>query len=65
MPRYRISFSLETFGFDYFDADNLEHAKELIRKVSEFDIDEDELPAYNRKTMGGEHRWEGEIEEAD
>jgi hypothetical protein len=63
MPRYRIAYSLESFGYDYFDADNLEHAKELIRQVKEFDIDEDDLPSYYRKTMGGEHSFESEIEE--
>ena len=63
MARYRVGFSFEQYGYYYFDAESLEQAQDLVEQVERFDIDEEDLPSFNRKINGGQHEWISDVEE--
>lgn len=65
MPRFRIGYSEESYGWYYFDADNAEKAQELIELVEEGELDADDLPAFYKKENGGQHEWINDLEELD
>lgn len=63
MPRFRVGFSEENYGYYYFDADNLQHAQELIEQAENYEIDIEELPSFNQKTNGGQWELQKPLEE--
>jgi hypothetical protein len=65
MPRFRIGYSEESYGWYYFDADNAEKAQELIELVEEGELEAEELPAFYKKENGGQHEWINDLEELD
>lgn len=48
MPTYEIWYDEQVSGKIYFDADNKEHAQELLDEMSE----PDDLPNFSRKEKG-------------
>jgi hypothetical protein len=52
MPKYFIRFDVREDWKGTFDADNLEHAKELVRQLAEDEIGTDELPNFDDRNMG-------------
>ncbi len=65
MPRYRIGFSEEAYGYYYFDAPNAEEAQRLIDQVEQCELDIEDLPSFNRKTNDSQHEWINPLEEAN
>ena len=63
MARYRVGFSVEQYGYYYFDAESLEQAQDLVERVERFDIDEDDLPSFYRKVNGGQSEFISDVEE--
>jgi hypothetical protein len=63
MPRFRIGYSDESYGWYYFDAENAEQAQELIFLVEEGELDVKKLPAFSHKENGGQHEWINPLEE--
>ena len=63
MPRFRIGFTEESYGYYYFDAPSIEDAQKLIAQAENFEIDLEDLPAFNRKTNGSQHEWLDALEE--
>lgn len=59
MPRFMVYYSTGEWGKAYFDAENIEHAEELLQEVMNGDLSPDELPAYNYSIKGGDG-WEYE-----
>ena len=53
MPKYRISFSREEFGFVYFDAESEEYAEVLIEQCERGERDLEELDGFEFKIKGG------------
>ena len=64
MPRFVMMVNEEYCNKWGFDADNLEHAKELIRQVEEGEIDYESLPNFYDKNYSIETTFD-EIEEVD
>ena len=52
MPKYFIRFDVREEWKGTFDADNLEHAKELVRQWAEDEIGTDELPNFEDRNSG-------------
>jgi hypothetical protein len=52
MPKYFIRFDVVEEWKGTFDADNLEHAKELVRQLKEDEIGTDELPNFDDRNSG-------------
>lgn len=65
MPRFRIGFNQNEYGYYYFDANSVEEAEKLIEQVQLFEIDVEDLPSFNRKTNGSEHEWLDGLEQVD
>lgn len=64
MPKYFIRFDVRESWKGTFDADNLEHAKELVRQLAEDEIGTDELPNFQDRNMGIDIEvYEGSLEE--
>ena len=53
MPKYRISFSREEYGFVYFDADSEGQAEQLLEECERGDRDIEELVNFEFKIKGG------------
>ena len=49
MPKYRIYYTEESYGNIIFEADTLEHAKELYNQVFDGETFPEELPNYQRR----------------
>jgi len=54
MPNYMTWYSLGEYGKLWFDADNEEHAKELLRQVVEGELSMDNLPNAQTSVKGGD-----------
>jgi hypothetical protein len=54
MPRFVVMVKEEYWNKWGFDAENLEQAKELIRKVEEGEIDYESLPNFYDKNYSNE-----------
>jgi hypothetical protein len=65
MPRFRVGFSEEAYGYYYFDAKDMDEALDLMEKVEQFEIDVEDLPAFNRKVNGEQHEWINPLEEVN
>ena len=52
MPKYFVKFDVREEWKGTFDADDLEHAKELIRQLNEDEIGTDELPNFEDRNSG-------------
>lgn len=65
MPRFRIGFSEESYGYYYFTADNLEQAQQLIAQLEDCEIDVADLPEFYEKVNGSQHEWIDPLEEVD
>ncbi len=52
MPKYFIRFDVVEEWKGTFDADNLEHAKELVRQLKDDEIGTDELPNFDDRNSG-------------
>lgn len=62
MPRYVIMVNQEWVSKWGFNADSLEHAKELIEQVEEGEISAEELPEFYEKCYSTDTTL-GELEE--
>jgi hypothetical protein len=56
MATFEFWYSETIDSKGWFEADSLEHAKELIEKVREFEIDVEELPEFFSKEKGNERQ---------
>jgi uncharacterized protein with ACT and thioredoxin-like domain len=64
MSTYRISFWEEQGGFIYFEAENLEQAKELFEQLENGEIFDEDLPNAVRKVKNGQCEY-SLLEEAE
>lgn len=51
---YKVPFYEDNAGFIYFEADNIEHAKQLLTDIDEGNSWVDDLPNYERSTKNGQ-----------
>lgn len=64
MPKYFIRFDVHESWKGTFDADNMEHAKELVRQLADDEIGTGELPNFQDRNMGIDIEvFEGSLEE--
>ena len=64
MPRFVIMVNEEYANKWGFDADSIEHAKELMEKIKEGEISVDELPNWYEKNYSIDTTY-GELEEVN
>ncbi len=66
MPKFRVPFSREEFGFIYFDADSEAEAEELLSQMEGGVLDAEELPSVEfRIKNGGESINTWNLEEVE
>lgn len=64
MGEFRVGYSQSDYGWYYFEADDIEHARKLIDKVQEGIIEVEELPGVYQRITGGDHEWLSSVEVA-
>jgi hypothetical protein len=58
MPKYRITFSEEQYGFIYFSATNEAEAQSLLEQVRDYELDVEDLPEVVVKVKNGQCEYD-------
>lgn len=64
MTKFRVGYSQSDHGWYYFEADDIEHARKLFNKVTEGEMEIEELPGVYQRITGGDHEWLSSVEVA-
>lgn len=57
MKRYTVWMDVTETWKTYFEANDLEHAKQILRQLNSFEIDVTDVPEYFEKNKGIEKQY--------